>query len=291
MRRRGLALLGALVMLLAGTAIALLTTAGGGDAVPTLEAGSAYGGGPSAPQRRDRAPAREEPAERSRPRLPLPPARAAARLMVVGFAGREPSAPFFERLRARGWGGVVLERANYADPAQLAALAGEVTVVARAAGQGAPLVAAVQPGGADTAFPDLPPGEAVLTPTAGLAAAEARRAGRRLRSSGIALTFAPVAHLGSAGGPWEGCAHGDEPGAVGTTVAAAVSAYRSQGVAAVAGRFPGEGGATQDPARGAASVGLGLEELRGADMVPFAAVARTAPAIQMSRRSTPRWTA
>jgi len=48
------------------------------------------------------------------------------------------------------------------------------------------------------------------------------------------------------------------------------------------GHFPGQGAVNQDPDTGTASVGLALSDLRARDELPFAAVARTAPAIVMS---------
>ncbi len=56
-------------------------------------------------------------------------------------------------------------------------------------------------------------------------------------------------------------------------------------MAAVVGPFPGDGAASQDPNAGPAPVGLSLEDLRDADMKPFAAVAKgddAAPAMQMT---------
>ena len=290
------------VLLVLGAAGAALALRGGDDA-PKLEGGSSFGAGPKEPKRREalldalapllaagdagparRAAAAPEPDDDAPAgaRLGIPAARAAARLMLVGFAGQEPRAPFFARLRTRGWGGVVLEQGNYVERRQLATLAGEVAVVSRQAGHGAPLVAALQPGGEGTAFPDLPPAEAGVTPNARTAGREARRAGRALRAAGIALTLAPVAHVGVAGGAWDDLAYGDEPATVSRAVRAAVDGYRATRVAPVVGRFPGEGAATQDPSLGPASVGLPIDDLRRNDMRPFAAVARRAPAIQMS---------
>ncbi len=277
---------------------------------PATEAGSSFGGGDeeaprstalldalapllASDQGERRAAPTPPPAgddEDERVRLPLPAARAAARLFLVGFAGTSPDAPFFTRLRARGWGGVVLERGNAVrGPQAFGALARRVREVAREAGQGAPLVAAVQDGTDATALRSLPPRAPVETADAGEAERDARAAGRRLRGLGVALDLAPPASLGSAGGPWEGLAFGDEPGVVGDAVRAAVDGYRAGGVAAVVGRFPGEGAASQDPSAGAATVGLALEDLRANDLVPFRRVARRAAAIQMSPALYAAW--
>jgi beta-N-acetylhexosaminidase len=53
-------------------------------------------------------------------------------------------------------------------------------------------------------------------------------------------------------------------------------------VASAVGHFPGEGSASSYPGSDAATVGLTIAELRQADMLPFARVARTAAAVMMS---------
>jgi len=215
-------------------------------------------------------------------RLRLPLARAAARVFMVGFAGTTASSSFFPRLRERGWGGVVLARGNFVDPDQLKALAGEVRAVSRRASNGVPLVAAVQLGGADSAFPGLPPRAQSTAFTPRAAGQDAARAGRRLRTLGVPMTLAPSADLASAGGAWEGRGFSDDPGVVTGAVRAALRGYKRQRVVAVIGHFPGEGAASQDPAAGPATVGLSLDDLRTQDLEPFAAVAEKADAVGMS---------
>ena len=215
-------------------------------------------------------------------RLRLPLARAAARVFMVGFAGTKPSSSFFPRLRERGWGGVVLAQENFVNADQLVALSGEAGVVSRQAGNGVPLVAAAQLGGEDSAFPGLPPRRQATASTPVAAGREAARAGRRLRRLGVRMTLAPSADLGAAGGAWEGRAFSDDPGVVTGAARAALRAYRRQRVVAAVGHFPGEGGASQDPSAGPATVGISLDELKARDIRPFAAIAKDAPAVEMS---------
>jgi beta-N-acetylhexosaminidase len=215
--------------------------------------------------------------------------QAAARLMLVGFAGTDSRAPFFERLRRTEWGGVVLEGSNYLGASQLGALTASLRRVARQAGHVAPLVGAVQLGGQDSAFPDLPPKPQAATTNAADAGAQAAAAGGRLAASGVRLTFAPAADLASGGGAWEGRGFSDRPGTVAADARAAVDGYRRAGVAAAVGHFPGEGGASGDLGVEPATVGLSLDDLRAADLKPFAAVARTAPAVQMSGAMYAAW--
>ena len=107
-------------------------------------------------------------------------------------------------------------------------------------------------------------------------------AAARLHELSVNTTLGPSADLGDAGGAWEGRAYSDDPQTVARALRAAVRAYLHGGVAPVVGHFPGEGGASQDPDTGPATVGSSVEDLRGRDLVPFEAVAHTAPAIRMS---------
>jgi beta-N-acetylhexosaminidase len=266
--------------ILATAAVAL---AGCGDeavdrpvTTPLPEGGSAFG-----QQRPER---REHPrAPRARAvSLPLPLDRAVAQLFLVGFRGTDPRASFFRRLLERDWGGVVLTRDNYVDLGQVAALAGEVRVVAAKAGHTPPIVAAAQLGGHDSAFPHVPPRAQARVGSAAKARHEAELAGARLRELGVRMTFAPDADVGVVGGPWAGRAFADDPGSVTRLVRAAVAGYDAAGIASAPGNFPGEGSASADPRETVATVGLDVSQLRRADMRPFAAIARRAPAITMS---------
>jgi beta-N-acetylhexosaminidase len=196
--------------------------------------------------------------------LPMSLERAAAQLLLVGFDGTAPRSPFFARLRARGWGAVALSRDNFVDDAQVTALAGEVGAVADLTGHPRPLVVAT---------PDLAVG----------------RSARTLRAWGVGALLGPPLDLPVAGGPWEGRAIGHDEASVVAVAGGALRRALTGGVAPVPGHFPGEGGASQDPEAGAATVGLSREDLRAADMRPFAAIARTAPAIQMSSALYAAW--
>ena len=267
-RERGTSLLSALAPLLSGEDAATAAAGGRGGIAGGSQAPAAHGAGSN---------------------LGVPVDRAAARLFMVGFPGTAADAPFFERLRVREWGGIVLRRDNYVDALQLAALTGEAGVVARNAGHVPPIVAARQPGGTDSAFADIPPTDPVELATAGDVGREARKAGATLRALGVTMNMAPDADLGSAGGPWDGRAFDAEPGPVAAKVRAALAAYRATRVIAAVGHFPGEGAASGDPAAGAATVGLGLEELRARDIKPFAQLAGRAPVVQMSGALYAAW--
>jgi beta-N-acetylhexosaminidase len=227
--------------------------------------------------------------ERTSARLSLP--RAVAQLFVVGTDAQYPRDAFFGRLRARDWGGVVLDSDNVVDPAQTQSLVGEIAVVARRAHHLRPLVAAGQEGGPASTFTDLPPRAQPLAGDRGSAAArrDARAAARSLRELGVRMALAPVADVGVAAGPLQDRVFADEARTVTRLTAAAVQGWRSGGVAPAVGHFPGQGSASEDPDVANATVGLSLDELRRRDLRPFARVARRAPVIVMSNAMYATW--
>ncbi|HEU4978447.1 MAG TPA: glycoside hydrolase family 3 N-terminal domain-containing protein [Solirubrobacteraceae bacterium] len=214
----------------------------------------------------------------------------AAQLFMVGFPGKDATAPFFAGLRRRAWGAVVLDASNYASQDQLAALTRHIGFVARSAHDPAPVVAAIQLGGEDSSFPDLPPAEPeIATADAKDAATQAVQAGTDLRRLGVTMTLGPSADLATPGGAWADRGYDADPGTTSDDVAAAVAGYSAAHVLSVPGHFPGEGAASRDPATGPATVGLSLAQLRAADLQPFEAVLRTAPAIQLSSAAYAAW--
>jgi beta-N-acetylhexosaminidase len=151
-----------------------------------------------------------------------------------------------------------------------------------------PLIAASQLGGDLDAVPVGAPLQSAARDAAGARAA-ARAVARALHPLGIRMVLAPDADIGVAGGPWEGVAFSDDARTTAQMTAAAVAGFADGDVAAAPGHFPGEGAASGDPALEAATVGLSLGELRARDLKPFAAIARRAPAIQLSSATYVAW--
>jgi beta-N-acetylhexosaminidase len=232
----------------------------------------------------------EQPARRNHPAhpgdaagaaLPASAARSAARLFLIGFGGTDPTPAILGRVAAHEWGGVVLEPGNGRSPQQVAGLVGSLRGAAQGAHHAAPIVAASQLGGEYDAVPIGSPLQSAA-PDAAAARHAALGAAKALRALGIRLVLAPVADTETPGGPWEGLAFSDDPGAVTTMSAAAVAGWKEGLVAPAPGHFPGEGAASGDPVEGPATVGLSTQELHRRDLRPFAALARRAPAIQLS---------
>lgn len=186
--------------------------------------------------------------------LGLSPERAAARLMLVGFAGTGAGAPIMRHLRQRDFGGMVVGSANYIDDVQLAALVDAIGTAARRAHHAPPVIFA-------NALPV---------------------AMRTLHAAHVGATFGPVADLKTTGGPHETDAFSDDPAGTAAAVARAVALRSAAHVASAVGHFPGEGSASDDPELAPATVGSSLDTLRQSDMVPFKRVVRRVSAVMMS---------
>ena len=204
-------------------------------------------------------------------RLPLE--RKVSQLFLVGFEGVDQSDGFFNDLRQRDFGGLVLQARNYVDPVQLAALTRGLADTAKGAGHLAPLIITAQEGGPFSEIPEVgpskPPGR-IGTPAE--AAREAAASARGLRKLGLNGVLAPVVDVGQSGGGTAGLRdYSDEPDKVAQYARATVAAYQREGILAAPKYFPGLGAATQPTEAGPATVGLSLRELAQRDLRPFAA--------------------
>jgi beta-N-acetylhexosaminidase len=281
-RRRIIGLAGCLTI---GIVVLVLALSGGDKSHAVLE-----GGARTATTQGQGAASAAAPATTSVPattvstgggRLPVARARAAARLFLVGLGGTEAQPELLQSFAQHEWGGVVLEPGNGASPQQVADLLGAIQGTARGAGHVAPIIAASQLGGERDAVPVGSPPQAAAADAA-QAQAAALGAAKALAPLGIRMVLAPDADIGYAGGPWEGLAFSDDPAQASAMVAAAVAGWKAGKVAPVPGHFPGEGAASSDPSVETATVGLTLDELKARDLQPFAAIAKHAPAIQLS---------
>jgi beta-N-acetylhexosaminidase len=272
-------------------ALAIVVVSSSGDSTPPPPVlgpgGAASVLTTGAPPQATRSPAK------ARPFTPAPAAaskadtlsleRQVAQVFMVTIAGTSSSA--VDALGSLDWGGVVLTRANFSSDGQVQALAGAVAGHAHGVGSTAPLIAATQEGGSNSAFPDLPPESEPTVGASGqatVAEAQARLAGQRLKRLGVNMTLAPLADVDTPGGPLSGRLFSTDPGAVARFTSAAENGYRASGVISAVGHFPGTGAASADPDEMTATVGGSLAQLRARDLIPFTAIASSAPVIMMA---------
>ena len=264
--------------------VVLILALGGGDkshAVPTGAPTTVTAPSTTATPATTSVPATATTAPAATHGLPASRGRSAARLFLVGLGGTQAQPSVLQSFAVHEWGGLVLEPGNGESPQQVADLIGAIQSTARGARHLAPLIAASQLGGDRDAVPVGSPPQAAAAGAAGAGAA-ARGAAKALRPLGINMVLAPDADIAFAGGPWEGLAFSDDPATASAMVVAAVAGWKAGKVAPAPGHFPGEGAASGDPSMEAATVGLSLDELKARDLQPFAAIARHAPAIQLS---------
>ena len=221
-------------------------------------------------------------------RLPLE--RKVAQLFLFGFRGADLNAEIFRRLRRLDLGGIVVGTANYSDPSLLGQLGGEAIVISRDEKHVPPWVLAVQDGGEFNSLPGLPPASA---PADLGSAAEAGRlatdTAKTLRGLNVTGVLGPVVDVGLPSGSALGArVYSDEPDEVARYADAVVTAYRGERLFGAARHFPGLGAADQSTELGPASVGLGLEELRERDLIPFrAAIEAGVPGVVISHALYP----
>lgn len=275
----------------AGATLALLTPASRHRALPA--GGSRFAQAPASTGRHESLIAALAPllAQGSRHEAAAPSgltvslARGVGQLFIVGFDGKGPTASALNSVKLHDWGAIVLGRANYSSPAQIASLNVAIVAAASAARHGRPLLIARQAGGDSSAFPGLAPASEPQLGAVGradLVDGQAQLAARQLRALHATGTLAPVADLADLAGPAQGRGYGNDAREVAALVRAAVDGYRRGGLISIVGHFPGEGAASQDPSAGPATVGLRLSDLLARDVVPFRSVVASAPMIQMS---------
>lgn len=212
----------------------------------------------------------------------MPVEQKVAQLMLVGFGGRDATAPIFKQIPRRTYGGLMLEERNYEGAQQLRVLTAELQAQVTRSRTTQPFLGAVQQGGEWNALSALPP-ELAPADTENVAVASdlARTTARTWKRLGLNAIFSPSLETGPEDGGAMGTrAFSDEPDQVAAYAQAQVEEYTDAGILSAAGRFPGLGAAAVPPEEAPPNVGLSLEELRTRDLVPFRAAIRTGtPAI------------
>jgi beta-N-acetylhexosaminidase len=262
---------GALVSVLALTALIALALRGGDESKPSA-APVTTGGVPAPVRGLVRGLSTEEKVDQ---------------VLALGFDGTDSTSPIIEQLKERQIGAVFVSSENWLDAGQGGALVSEVKAAGSSGDRVPPLIIAAQEGGAGRAFGDLPPGRRAAAVGAlgdpQLARRWARQMGEGLATAGIELDMAPVVDLASLGSPLAERSFGDDPNVNATMTLAAEIGCKEAGIACAPAHFPGNGSASGDTDLGPATVGLGSGLLLRRDLVPFnVAFQAGAPAVVLS---------
>lgn len=204
-------------------------------------------------------------------------------VLMISFKG--PGVPSYVKraLRAGRAGGVVLFRGNAGSAAEMRSLTSQLQ---RAAG-GSALIAADQEGGSIRILPwaaPVPSQGAQATPQT--AQAQAGLARRDLAASGVNVTLAPVADVGTPGSIMDGRAFPGGTAEVEASVAAAIRGYRGGRVAPTLKHFPGLGAATKNTDDAGVVLSTPRASLRTRDLAPFAAGIRAGAPLVMASHAT-----
>ena len=226
---------------------------------------------PSEPETMDRDPKAREPLSDDPLVRKLSVPEQVDQVLLSGFDGEAGEVP-------EGLGAILVGSENGAQAAK---------VLAKGTGDIPPLVVASQEGGEFRSFPDLPPAERQLdigredSPEA--ARTWAAAGAKALGAQGFHLNLFPVADVATLDSPLAGRAFSDDPALVARLTEEALVGCDEAGLACAPLHFPGLGLASQDTARGPATVSVDDETLEARDLVPFRAALRSkAPAVVLS---------
>lgn len=218
--------------------------------------------------------------------------------MLVFFEGPELSPELKAMIATHHVGGLLLydSAGNVRDMAQVAGLTAAAQALAQAGPHGLGLFIAVDQEGGPVArlrrgFAATPPNMALgATGRAESAALAATVTARQLKALGITMNLAPVVDVNSnPANPIIGVrSYGENPQTVARFGAAAVRAYRAQGVMACAKHFPGHGDTGFDSHVRLPTVPHAMARLRAVELPPFAAaIAAGVPAVMTAHVEVP----
>jgi beta-N-acetylhexosaminidase len=193
-------------------------------------------------------------------------------LTLLGFEGLVNGA--LEKRLARGEvGGLAVSEENYVNTGQLERLVKGTQARARRADRVPPLFMVSQEGGELSALSDVPPAFAPAdTASIEEAADEALDSAKALRSVGIDGVLGPVLDVGAAdGGPLGLRPFSDDAREIARYARVVVPSYVTTGLVSAPLHFPGLGGTASSTDEGPAQVGLSINQLRRADLLPFRA--------------------
>ena len=216
-------------------------------------------------------------------------------MLVIGIAGTELSAQERDWLQLDAVAGVILFTRNFASRVQVT----ELSAAIREAAPRPQLICVDQEGGRVQRFRE---GYSALPPLEGfgkryaedpqgalqLAQEHAWLMASEIRASGIDLSFAPVVDLARGNRAIGDRAFDADPQVVAAFTRAYVQGMHSVGMPATLKHFPGHGTVLEDTHFDDAADPRTLEELRGQDLLPFAAgIEAGADAVMMAHVKYP----
>jgi beta-N-acetylhexosaminidase len=240
--------LAALIVVLAGTLVVILSSWGGSGP----RAGLSSRGGAAA-----RAGHPRLALLRPKPAPPTPPiSRLLGQLIVARFSGARPSSAFLARIRTGQLGGVILFADNTAGGLDLTRhTVQRLQHAARHGGNPPLLVMTDQEGGSIRRLPGPPELAPSEMPSDATALREGQLAGKLLRSIGVNVDLAPVADVERIRGSFLGTrSFGESPALVSARSCAFARGLASQGVAYTLKHFPGLGRAVTTTDAGPVSI-------------------------------------
>ena len=217
-------------------------------------------------------------------------------MLVIGVSGHELTARERDWLQHDACAGVILFLRNFASKAQVM----ELTQSIREAAPRPMLLCVDQEGGRVQRFRDgysnLPPLEgfdALYRRDADAALEIAREhawlMASEIRATGLDLSFAPVVDLGRGNRAIGNRAFSPDPQVVAAFTRAYVDGMHAAGMAATLKHFPGHGSVPEDTHFEVAIDDRSLDQLRGLDLVPFAAgIDAGAEAVMMAHVTYPQ---
>jgi beta-N-acetylhexosaminidase len=211
----------------------------------------------------------------------LPIERAVAQLFLLGFTGKDATAPVFQELERLDVGGLVVDGRNYDNAQQLAGLTGQLAAAATNATHLPLWIMAEQDGGDYSQFSDLPPTQPPgdFHSAAGAAGA-LTEAATTLKALGVNGLLEPALDVSGPDGALGRRAFSGDPARVADYARRSVAACRQLMLFCAAKHFPGIGAADVPTDEGPAQVGLSTAQLKQRDLVPFAAAVKAGiPAI------------
>ena len=264
-RRRRLALGGALVVVV-GVGLALGLSAGGGPSKKPSPSASA-----KTASHTHVSSAAKKTANPHRASRPVDLARLVGQLIVGTYNGAQPDAGFLARVKAGQIGGVILFGYNTAAGLEATRQAISALQAAASAGGNPPLLVMTdQEGGEVRRLPGPPALSAAAMSSPAVARSEGLAAGRLLRSVGVNVDLAPVADVEPSPNFLGPRSFGGDPATVAARACAFAQGLEAAGVAYTLKHFPGLGLAPGDTDLERVIVDAPAAELR-ADLAAYRA--------------------